>query len=165
VTRALPGLAATLLAIVALATAPAARADGPELEPLARFPTATLTVDSPSARTERFTVWIAATEPRREQGLMFVKALPAGRGMLFLFDRPQITGFWMKNTLIPLDLLFIAADGRVIRIAENAKPLSLATIDSMGVVLGVLEIAGGSSRRLGLAPGDYVRYPAFGKRD
>jgi uncharacterized membrane protein (UPF0127 family) len=93
---------------------------------------------------------------------MYVKSLPASRGMLFLFDAPQVATFWMKNTLIPLDLLFIAADGRIIHIVENATPLSEARIDSMGIVTGVLELAGGSSRRLGLKAGDRVRYPAFG---
>ncbi len=95
---------------------------------------------------------------------MYVKSLPAARGMLFLFDAPQVTSFWMKNTFIPLDLLFIAPNGRIIRIAENATPFSEATIDSMGLVTGVLEVAGGTSRRLGFKAGDRVRHPAFGER-
>lgn len=148
------------LALLLLAGA-AARAADPPREPLERLPTATLSVES-GGRSHPFTVWIAATEPRRNQGLMYVKSLPASRGMLFLFDAPQVASFWMRNTLIPLDLLFIAPNGRIIRIAENAVPLSEATIESMGVVTGVLEVAGGTSQRLGLRAGDRVRYPAFG---
>ena len=94
---------------------------------------------------------------------MYVKSLAPAHGMLFLFDAPQLASFWMKNTLIPLDLLFIAPDGRIIRVAANATPLSVATIDSMGVVSGVLEVAGGTSARLGIKAGDRIRYPAFGK--
>lgn len=153
--------AATGLALaLALATA-AAPAEPLLREPLDRLPTAELAVES-GGRAQPFKVWIAATEPRRNEGLMFVPALAAHRGMLFLFDTPQVASFWMKNTLIPLDLLFIAPDGRIIRIAENAVPHSEAIITSMGVVLGVLEVAGGTSRRLGFKAGDRVRYPAFG---
>jgi uncharacterized protein len=152
--------AAGLALALALVAAPAA-ADEPVREPLDRLPTAELNVES-AGRSHPFKVWIAATEPRRNQGLMFVQALPATRGMLFLFDTPQVATFWMKNTLIPLDLLFIAPDGRIIRIAENAVPHSEATITSMGIVLGVLEVAGGTSQRLGFKAGDRVRYPAFG---
>ena len=152
-----------VLALVVLAPPSAARAADPPREPRARYPTAELSVES-GGRSHPFTVWVAATEARRNQGLMYVKSLPAKRGMLFLFEAPQVAAFWMKNTLIPLDLLFIAPDGRIIRVAENATPLSEATINSMGVVTGVLELAGGSSQRLGLKAGDRVRYPAFGAR-
>ena len=151
---------ALALALLLAATA-AARADEPPREPLERLPTGELSVES-GGHSHRYKVWIAATEARRNQGLMYVPSLPAARGMLFLFETPQVTSFWMKNTLIPLDLLFIAPDGRIIRIAENAVPKSLATIDSMGVVLGVLEVAGGTAGKLGFKAGDRVRYPAFG---
>jgi uncharacterized membrane protein (UPF0127 family) len=104
---------------------------------------------------------MATTEARREQGLMYVRHLAPDRGMLFVFESPQVLNFWMKNTRIPLDLLFIAADGRVIRIAENAEPESLATISSMGAALAVLELAGGSAARLGLRPGVPVRHATF----
>jgi uncharacterized protein len=142
-----------------LPAAPASRAEPPR-EALEHFPAGELSVES-GGRSHPFKVWIAATEPRRNQGLMYVKSLAATRGMLFLFDAPQVATFWMKNTLIPLDLLFIAPDGRVIRVVESATPLSEATINSMGVVAGVLEIAGGTSRRLGFKAGDRVDYPAF----
>ena len=153
--------AAAGLALALLLGAGAARPAAPDPEPLDRLPIAEISVES-GGHSHPFTVWIAATEPRRNQGLMFVPKLPATRGMLFLFDGPQVASFWMKNTLIPLDLLFIAPDGRIIHVVENAVPHSEATIDSMGVVLGVLEVAGGTSRRLGFKPGDRVRYSAFG---
>ena len=150
---------ALIIAALALAGT-AARAAEPPPEPLTHFPRAEVSVDSPTA-THRFKVWLADTDPRRSQGLMYVKRLPSGHGMLFVFDLPQAAGFWMKNTLIPLDLLFIAADGRIIRIAANAAPMSLGTIESMGVVKGVLELAGGSCARLGISVGDRVRQAAF----
>ena len=154
---------AAIVLVAALQGAAIARADSPPIEPLTRFPTTEVTVDLGGV-SYPFTAWVAATEPRRNQGLMFVKALAPKRAMLFLFDEPRIAGFWMKNTLIPLDLLFIAADGRIIRIAENAVPRSLATISSMGVVKGVLEVAGGTATRLGIRPGHRVRNAAFGNR-
>jgi uncharacterized membrane protein (UPF0127 family) len=84
---------------------------------------------------------------------MYVTSLAADRGMLFVFEHPAPQAFWMKNTLIPLDILFIAPDGRVIRIAENAKPMSLETIQSMGIASEVLELAGGTSSKLGIVVG------------
>ena len=137
-----------------------AQAEPRALEPLSHFPSSRLTIES-SGRVHSFNVWIADTDPRHEQGLMFVKALPPQQGMLFLFPTPQVAAFWMKNTLIPLDLLFVAPDGRIIRIAARAEPLSLAQISSMGIVLGVLEVAGGTAQRLKIQTGDRVRHAAF----
>ena len=164
----IPGVVAraaalVLLSLAATPSAPCTPAAGPPIEPLAHFPAGELNVDA-GGRSYPFKVWIAATDARREQGLMFVKSLPPGRGMLFVFESPQLLSFWMKNTLIPLDLLFVAADGRVIRIAENAAPESLETISSMGAALGVLELVGGTAQRLGLKPGVRIRHPAFGTR-
>ncbi len=143
-----------------MAAAPAHAAD-PAPEPLDRFPVAEIRVDS-GGQSHPFKVWIAATEARQNQGLMFVKSLPPTRGMLFLFSIPHATSFWMKNTFIPLDLLFVAADGRIIRIVDSATPLSEAVINSMGVVGGVLEVAGGTCARLGIRTGDRVVHSAFG---
>ena len=108
-----------------------------------------------------FTVEIADTEPAREKGLMFRKNLPDGHGMLFDFKREQDVSFWMKNTYIPLDMFFIQGNGRILRIAENAKPLSTDLIPSEGPVLAVLEVIGGTAHRLGIRPGDRVAYPIF----
>jgi len=103
-----------------------------------------------------FTVEMAATEEQREKGLMFRKSLPEGQGMLFDFHQEQSVSFWMKNTYIPLDMIFIRADGRILRIVENAEPLSERMIMSGGQVLAVLEVIGGTARKLGIATGDRV---------
>ena len=104
-----------------------------------------------------FTVEVADTEATRDRGLMFRKSLAAERGMLFDFHTPQPVAFWMKNTLIPLDMLFIDADGRVISIARNAVPLSEAQIPSGGDVVEVLELRGGRAAEIGAETGDLVR--------
>ena len=108
-----------------------------------------------------FSVEIADTEAEREKGLMFRKNLPDGQGMLFDFKREQEVSFWMKNTYIPLDMIFIQGNGRILRIVENANPLSTDLIPSEGPVLAVLEVSGGTARRLGIRPGDHVAYPIF----
>ncbi len=109
----------------------------------------------------RFTVWIADDDRSRERGLMYVRALPADHGMLFLFDRPQYAAFWMKNTYLSLDLVFIAADGVVTNVAEHATPLSLDPIASVAPVKGVLELVAGSARRIGVVAGSRILHPAF----
>jgi uncharacterized membrane protein (UPF0127 family) len=111
-----------------------------------------------------FNVEVADTEPAREKGLMFRKSLPPGHGMLFDFHAEQPVGFWMKNTLIPLDMIFIRSDGRILSIAENTQPLSERVIQSGGAVQAVLEVSGGTARRLGIAPGDRVANPIFRAR-
>ena len=108
-----------------------------------------------------FTVEIADTDQARERGLMFRKHLAGGEGMLFDFKTPQPVAFWMKNTLIPLDMLFIAPDGRVVSIARRATPMSETPIASGGEVLGVLEIRGGRAAEIGVRPGDRVRERIF----
>ena len=109
-----------------------------------------------------FAVELATNDAERERGLMFRKALPEGHGMLFDFDREQPVSFWMHNTYIPLDMIFIRADGRILRIAENAEPLSDRLIPSGGPVRAVLEVIGGTARKLGIAPGDRVTGSIFG---
>ena len=107
-------------------------------------------------------VELALTTEQRSRGLMFRDALAPFTGMLFDFGPPQPVSMWMMNTRIPLDMLFIAADGTITRIAANTEPYSTRTIDSGGLVKGVLEIAGGSARMLGIKPGDKVVHPIFG---
>ncbi len=109
----------------------------------------------------RFQVEIADTEQTRERGLMFRKAMAGDKGMLFDFKTPQPVSFWMKNTLIPLDMVFITADGRILSIARNAVPMDETPIASGGDILGVLEIRGGRAAELGLEPGDRVRERIF----
>lgn len=151
---------ALLLAAAALCPATATATDPPH-ESLQAFPEADLVVAA-NGKTHDFRVWVAATEPRREQGLMWVRELKSRRGMLFVFDRPQVASFWMKNTFIPLDILFIAPDGHVIRIAANTTPQSLAPVDSLGVVRAVLELRGGTAQRIGIEPGASVTSPVLG---
>lgn len=108
-------------------------------------------------KTHAFRAWVADTPESRARGLMYVRELPPGRGMLFVFEAPRFASFWMKNTYIPLDLLFIAPDGRIANIIESATPLSLAPLESTAPVKGVLELAGGTVERLAIRPGDRVR--------
>jgi uncharacterized protein len=115
---------------------------------------ATLKRTTVEIRSHRFEVWLAVSPEEKAQGLMFVRDLPADRGMLFLYDRPTEAGIWMKNTYIELDILFIAADGRIVKIAERARPHSLETISPDSLVTGVLELRGGEAARRGLKPGD-----------
>jgi hypothetical protein len=110
-----------------------------------------------------FSVELATNDAERERGLMYRKSLPEGHGMLFDFGYPQPTAFWMHNTYIPLDIIFIAPDGHIIRIAENAKPMNDSLIPSGGLVRGVLEVIGGTARKLGIKAGDKVTGSIFGK--
>lgn len=142
----------------ACAAAPVASSD---VEPLSDFPQTTLTILTPDARQHPFQIWLADSDARRERGLMFVKALPDNTGMLFVFNRPQKIQMWMKNTLIPLDMVFIDANGRIDSIAVNTTPMSLHIIESRHAVLGVLELAGGSTQQLGIHAGAIVKHPAF----
>ena len=108
-----------------------------------------------------FKVEIADDEAERAQGLMFRRELPASAGMLFVYDRPQRVSFWMKNTLIPLDMVFIGADGRVNGVHAEAVPGDLTPISGPPETLMVLEIRGGLARRLGLAEGAELRHPGL----
>jgi len=110
-----------------------------------------------------FSVELATNAAERAVGLMNRKELPEGRGMLFDFHDDQPVQFWMHNTYIPLDMIFIAGDGRVVRVAENAKPMSDDLIPSGRPVRAVLEVIGGTARKFGIAPGDRVTGAFFGK--
>jgi uncharacterized membrane protein (UPF0127 family) len=109
----------------------------------------------------RFSVELVSTREAMNRGLMYRRSLPDGQGMLFDFGSERPIAMWMKNTLIPLDMIFISADGRVRRIAENTKPLSTRLIPSRGRIRAVLEINAGTARTLGIAPGDVVSHPMF----
>ncbi|MDO9413217.1 MAG: DUF192 domain-containing protein [Pseudolabrys sp.] len=111
-----------------------------------------------------FSVEMAITETQRAQGLMHRKELPEGQGMLFDFQQEQELGFWMKNTYVSLDIIFIRADGRILRIAENTTPMSEALIPSQGRARAVLEVVAGTAKKLGMAPGDEVAHPIFLRR-
>jgi uncharacterized membrane protein (UPF0127 family) len=109
-----------------------------------------------------FAVEMASTPDEQAKGLMFRRQLPEGQGMLFDFHQEQPTSFWMKNTYIPLDMIFIRGDGRILRIAENTVPLSETLVPSGGPVRAVLEVIGGTAKKLGITPGDRVGHAIFG---
>jgi uncharacterized membrane protein (UPF0127 family) len=114
-----------------------------------------------AAASHEYRVWIAADDESRARGLMHVPELPADRGMLFLFEQVQFATFWMKDTCVSLDLLFVAPNGRIVNIARDTEPFSRAPIPSSAPVIAVLEIPAGSAKRLGIVPGNRIRHPAF----
>ncbi len=128
---------------------------------LARFPTSELTLVSANA-PHKFTIEVATTPEQLEQGLMFRQSLAPDAGMLFDFRTPSMATMWMKNTLIPLDMLFVDEQGRIVNIHERAVPGSLDTIAAAAPVRVVIELNGGTAARLGIRPGDRVIYPIFG---
>jgi len=113
-------------------------------------------------RELKFNVELALNDAERARGLMFREKLGPYDGMLFDFYQEAPVSFWMKNTLIPLDMVFIAADGTIRHVHANAVPLSTDTVPSEYPVRAVLEINGGSARLLGIKPGDKVKHPIFG---
>jgi len=135
----------------------------PAPQDLSTFPKSKVTIQSASG-PQLFDVWVADTPDRQRQGLMFVRDLPASQGMLFINEAPRISSFWMKNTFIPLDMLFIDERGNIVEIFANTPPLSLTPIGPDTPVRAVLELRGGESERRGIKKGDTVRHPAFKKR-
>jgi uncharacterized protein len=143
-------LAAFALVLIALArAAPAWAAEEQTLEIVSR------------TGVHTFTVELAVTDQERQQGLMFRRELPEGRGMLFDFKQDQNVTMWMKNTYIPLDMIFIRADGRIHRIAENTEPESTRIIAAGAPVRAVLEVIAGTAKKLGIRAGDRVAHPLF----
>src|SRR5215467_8399760 len=129
---------------------------------LQRFPTSELTIVSVTG-SHRFKIEVAETPAQMTQGLMFRTSLALDAGMLFDYKEPTTTTMWMRNTLIPLDMLFVDERGRIVNIHERAVPQSLDIISSTAPVRAVIELNGGTAARLGIAPGDRVVYPAFGR--
>jgi uncharacterized membrane protein (UPF0127 family) len=143
-------LAAFALVLIALArAAPAWAAEEQTLEIVSR------------TGVHTFTVELAVTDQERQQGLMFRRELPEGRGMLFDFKQDQNVTMWMKNTYIPLDMIFIRADGRIHRVAENTEPESTRVIAAGAPVRAVLEVIAGTAKKLGIRAGDRVAHPLF----
>ncbi len=119
-------------------------------------------IQTTDGKRHRFEVELALNDAQHAQGLMYRRSLAAEAGMLFLYGREWPVSMWMRNTRIPLDMLFIAGDGRIVRIVERTVPHSLETISSGSAVAGVLEVNGGTVARLGIQPGDRVLHRAFG---
>jgi uncharacterized protein len=151
-------IVAALVISAALATPAWARSDG--LLELASFPRSTVTVHAATSG-HVFRVWLADTPERQSQGLMFVRDLPADEGMLFVNPSLRPMSMWMKNTFIPLDMLFIDARGRVLRIFERTVPQSLEALGHDAPVKAVLELRGGEAQRRGLKVGDRVEHSVF----
>ena len=151
--RALLFLAFSIMPLLNIAAA--ARLGAAELQPLE--------IASKSG-VHVFAVELAVTPEQQARGLMFRRELPEGQGMLFDFKAEQPISFWMKNTYISLDMIFIRGDGRILRIAEHTEPLSERQVHSGGPVRAVLEVIAGTSKKLGIAPGDRVAHPIFASR-
>jgi uncharacterized membrane protein (UPF0127 family) len=133
----------------------------PAAAQLQRFPTAPLTIVTAKG-PQRFTVEVATTPAQMEQGLMYRRSLAPDAGMIFDYGALSMASMWMKNTLIPLDMLFVDAQGRIVGIHERAVPQSLDTIASPAPSRAVIELNGGTAARLGIRPGDKVLFPIFG---
>lgn len=127
---------------------------------LSPFKKSVLNIES-SGNKYTFNVEIAEDGKQHAMGLMYRRTLAPDAGMLFDYHQSQRISMWMKNTFIPLDMLFIAADGRIVNIVERTIPHSETVISSHGKVKGVLEVNGGTVERLGIKPGDYVRHGIF----
>ena len=142
--------------LCALATAHAQTAAQPEL------PKQRLVIATKAGASHTFDVEVAQTPEQQTVGLMFRPTVPADGGMLFIWPRVQDSQMWMRNTVAPLDMVFIKADGTIRRVVENTVPYSEAVIDSNGPVRATLELAAGTTRRLGIHAGDTVSGPALG---
>jgi uncharacterized protein len=126
----------------------------------ARAEIETLFVDT-AAGPVRISVEIADDEAERNRGLMFRETLADGSGMLFDFPEPEHASFWMRNTPLSLDIIFIGTDGRILNIAEYTTPYSDEPVSAVGLTRGVLELRGGQARALGIRAGDRVRHRIF----
>jgi uncharacterized membrane protein (UPF0127 family) len=148
----------------ALLLAGCAGAEKAQAEPGAISPLEDLQVVTSTGAVHPFKVEIADEEPERRNGLMNRPSMRRDRGMLFQFEEESERSFWMKNTYIALDIIYIARDGRIVSIAARTTPFSEAPIASMGAANGVLEINGGLAEELGIRAGDTVRHPFFDNR-
>jgi len=152
-----------LVALVALLIAAQLSADTTDTAQLDRvFPRSTMQIATSNARLHTFKTWIADTDQRRARGLMFVKSMADDEAMLFIYPEQIRASMWMKNTFIPLDMLFVAADGKVMHVVENTEPQSLKTIESTTEVIAVIELKGGTASKLHIAKGSRVMHAAFG---
>ncbi len=129
----------------------------PSVHPISGLPVVPLKIRHGS-KTFEFRVEVARTEPEQAKGLMFRTAMAPGEGMIFPFDPPRGASFWMRNTVIPLDLIFVAPDGRISNIAANAIPYDETPLSSVGDAKAVLELNGGRAAQLGIVAGDKVEW-------
>ncbi len=145
---------AALLIAAAVAMAPVPVAAAPPVDcPNTGLKTQKLRLETASG-THHYTLEIAATEAQQECGLMFRKVMARKRGMVFPMNPPRRATFWMENTVLPLDLIFVGPDDRVLSIAANAKPFSRDILDAGGLTSAVIELNAGEAARIGLKAGD-----------
>jgi uncharacterized membrane protein (UPF0127 family) len=154
----LAAFSAALLVLAACAAPDKAGAEPGAISPLEDLQVVTRT------GTHNFKVEIADDEAERQNGLMNRPSMGPDRGMLFEFEDEQERSFWMHNTYIPLDIIYIDGAGKIVSIAANATPFSETPIPSMGAAKGVLELNGGRAAALGIQPGDMVKHPFFQNR-
>lgn len=152
----------SLLAAIAALTAGRAAAQPGVDRPQPRLPTERMVIVTRDGRRHDFTVEMALTPDQQTIGLMFRTEVAANEGMIFDWGSPRESSMWMRNTLVPLDMLFIAADGRIHRIAERTVPLSLTPIGSGGPVRATLELQGGITEQLDIRVGDRLLHRMFG---
>jgi uncharacterized membrane protein (UPF0127 family) len=131
-------------------------------QPQPPLPIEKLVIAGKDGKSHTFNVEMALTPEQQEIGEMFRTVVPEDDGMLFVWSAVQESQMWMKNTLVPLDMVFINADGTIRAIAENTVPRSLATVDSRGPVLATLELAGGVTAKLNIKVGDTLQFRLFG---
>ena len=155
-------LAAACLLFAAVWAGLPATAAKPGPLPLSAFPREEIVVETRGARRYQYQAWRADRPDTRAQGLMFVEEMAEDQAMIFIYEPPQRVGMWMKNTLIPLDMLFVDASGCIAWVKEQATPGSLDTIEPPGRIALVVELLGGSVARQGIHRGDRVRRPAAG---
>ncbi|MXP42190.1 DUF192 domain-containing protein [Altererythrobacter soli] len=136
---------------------PAAESPSAAVHPVSGLEVIPLTI-SQDGKEHRFRVEVAKTDAEQGRGLMFRTEMGPDEGMLFPTERPQARSFWMKNTVIPLDLIFVGPDGRITNIAANAVPYTLEPIPSSGPAIAVLELNGGRAAELGIRPGARVTW-------
>jgi uncharacterized membrane protein (UPF0127 family) len=146
----------TLLAALTLLASPALAQEAEITGPQPTLPTQTLTIEGHGTAPHRFTVEMATTPREQEIGEMFRTSIPADRGMFFDWGVPRDMPMWMKNCPVPEDMIFIGADGKIIHIAENTVPQSLAQISSGGPARATLEVQGGLTEKLDIRVGDKV---------
>ena len=157
-----PVVVALALALAACSTKPAdgaapATAEAPARHPESGLPVVPLTVTHGAVR-HAFRVEVARDSAEQAKGLMFRTRMGADEGMIFPMQPPRLASFWMKNTVIPLDIIFVGIDGRILNIAANTVPYSEAPVPSAGKVSAVLELNGGRAAELGIGPGDKVEW-------
>ena len=153
-------LLSVVLLLASLTSAVRAQDETADLDKL--FPKSDIKIATPDARLHTFHIWVAEDEARRERGLMFVKHMPADAGMLFAYSSPRLVSMWLKNTVLPLDMLFVNGTGKIEKVVENTKPFSLQTIDSKVPVIAVIELNAGTCARLHIIAGAQVIHPFFG---